>query len=98
MTTGQMNVDRRVERHASLAPAGNVLGVPLGVGSGVLAAGIAGACDESGADRVGFDREAERFDPLRRCGEICGSDTGDEEILPDGKPQIAVAEFGCDGG
>src|SRR5579863_1167683 len=49
MAAGQMDVDRRIERHARLAPAGDVFGVTLGVGGGELATGIAGAGDEAGA-------------------------------------------------
>ena len=62
MAAGEMDVDRRVERDARLAPARDLLGVALGVGGGELAAGIAGAGDEAGADRVGLDGQAERFD------------------------------------
>ena len=58
MAAGEMDVDRRVERDARLAPARDLLGVALGVGGGELAAGIAGAGDEAGADRVGLDRQA----------------------------------------
>ena len=53
MAAGQMDVDRRVERNARLAPARDLLGVTLGVGGGELAAGIAGAGDETGADGIG---------------------------------------------
>src|SRR5262249_36082951 len=31
MTAGQVDVDRRIERNARFAPAGDLLGVPLGV-------------------------------------------------------------------
>src|SRR5262245_38944821 len=47
VAAGQMDVDRRVERNARLAPAGDLLGMALGVGGGKLAAGIAGAGDET---------------------------------------------------
>ena len=66
MAAGQMDIDRRVERDARLAPARDLLGVALGVGSGEFAAGIAGAGDEAGADGIGRDGEAERFDALLR--------------------------------
>ena len=57
MAAGQMNIDRRVERDARLAPARDGLGVALGVGRGELAAGVAGAGDKAGADRIGLDRK-----------------------------------------
>src|SRR6202453_362198 len=38
MAAGQMNIDRRVERNARVAPARDLLGVPLGVGGGNIAA------------------------------------------------------------
>ena len=56
MAAGEMDVDRPVERNPRLAPARDLLGVALGVGGGELAAGIAGAGDEAGADRVGVSR------------------------------------------
>ena len=62
VATGQVDIDRRVERHARLAPTRDLLGVALGVGGGELAAGVAGAGDEAGADGIGVDRESERFD------------------------------------
>src|SRR6476646_2419632 len=45
MAAGEMNVDRRIERNTRLTPGGDLCGVPLGVGGGELAAGIAGAGD-----------------------------------------------------
>src|SRR6185503_10516497 len=47
----EMNVDRRIERNTRLTPGGDLCGVPLGVGGGELAAGIAGAGDQARADR-----------------------------------------------
>ena len=67
MAAGEMDVHRPVERKAALAPARDRLGVAFGVGGRELAADIAGAGDEPGADRVGAGGEAERVDPrLRR--------------------------------
>ena len=70
MAAGQMDVDRCVERNARLAPARDLLGMALGVGGGELAAGIAGAGDETGADRIGFDGKAERFDRARAASSL----------------------------
>src|ERR1700730_10111098 len=61
MTAGQMNIDRRVERNASLAPARDLLGVAFGIRRRKLAAGIAGAGNEAGADGIGVDCETERL-------------------------------------
>ena len=58
MAAGEMDVDRPVERDARLAPARDLLGVALGVGGRELAAGIAGAGDEAGADRARLGRQA----------------------------------------
>ena len=62
VTAGQMDIDRRVERDARLAPARDLFGMAFGVGGGEFAAGIAGAGDEAGANGVGLDRETERLD------------------------------------
>src|SRR5215831_10743409 len=61
MATGQMDIDRRVESHSRLAPACDLLGMAFGIGGRKLAAGIARARDETGADRSGLDVKAERF-------------------------------------
>ena len=73
MTAGQMNVDRRVERDARFAPARDLLGMALGVGGGELAAGIAGAGDQAGADGIGLDGKAERLDALLRRRQLLRS-------------------------
>ena len=69
MATGEMDVDRRIEREPRIAPERDLLGMALGVGGGELAAGIAGAGDEAGADGVA-SIEPERFDPLLRGLEL----------------------------
>ena len=55
MAAGEMDIDRRVERNARLAPAAISSACRFGVGGREFAAGIAGASDEAGADRVGLD-------------------------------------------
>ena len=47
MAASQVDVDRCIERNPRLAPARDFLGMALGVGGGELAAGIAGAGDET---------------------------------------------------
>src|SRR5436305_12973838 len=62
MAAGEMDVHRRVERDARLAPRGDLLRLLLGVRGGKTAAGRTGAGDEPGADRGCFRGEAERLD------------------------------------
>src|SRR5690242_13313345 len=59
VAAGQMDVERRVDLDARFAPVGNISGMELGVGGRELAAGIAGAGDEAGADLRGLDGQAE---------------------------------------
>ncbi len=73
MAAGEMDVDRRVERDARLAPARDLFGVTLGIGGGKLAAGIAGAGDEAGTDGIGFDRQSERLDLFLRGFQVFAS-------------------------
>ena len=47
MAAGQMNVDRRLKRHALVAPCGNLVGVLLGVSSGETATGLACAGNQA---------------------------------------------------
>src|ERR1700733_5763851 len=93
MAAGQMNVDRRVERDAGVAPPCDVLRVALGVGSGTLAAGIAGASDQAGADGVGGNRKAKRLDARRGSGKIFAGDAGEQKILPNREANVAVAQL-----
>src|SRR4029077_5976942 len=57
---GEMNIERLIERNAALAPMRDRFGMPFGVGHGETATGIAGAGDETGADRGRFGRERGR--------------------------------------
>src|SRR5262252_8003415 len=66
MASGKMDVDGAIERDAAFAPTRDLLGVSLGVGGGELAADIAGAGNESRANRVRTGGEAERFDACLR--------------------------------
>ena len=75
VAAGEVDVDRPVELDARLAPARDLLGVALGVGGGELAAGVAGAGDEAGADRARLGREAELLDRGFRERRACSSGT-----------------------
>ena len=96
MAAGQMDVDRRVERDAVLAPGSDVLGMLLGVGGCELAAGISGACDETGAHRARLGRQSERGDAVAGARDVLIRHAGDQQVLPHRQPQVAVAEIGRD--
>src|SRR5215469_9656496 len=96
VASGEMDVDRIVERDAAFAPARDLLGVPLGVGGGELATDIAGAGHESCANRVRTGGEAERFDARLRRLHALRAHARDDQVLPDREPNVAVAEVACD--
>ena len=62
MAAGEMDVERRLDRHAGFAPVADLGGVTLGVGGREFAAGVAGAGDQPGADVRCRHRKAERVD------------------------------------
>src|ERR1700691_6555887 len=96
MATGQMNIDRRVERYTRVAREGDLLGMALGVGGGKFAAGIAGARDQAGANGVGGNRKTKRLDARRSGGKIFAGDAGDQKILPNREANFAVAKLARD--
>src|SRR2546429_5008852 len=93
MASGEMDVDGRVECDAVLAPACDLLGMPLGIGGGEFAADIARAGNEAGTNRGGADGQAERFDTRLRCRHIARAHPGDDQVLPNGEADVAVAEI-----
>src|SRR5262249_2827743 len=98
VAASQMNIDRRVERNARLAPGSDVVGMTFGVRGREFAARVSGARDEAGTDRIRLEGKPQRFDPLLRLSNLFGRTAGDEKILPDRQPQIAVAEVARDCG
>src|SRR5215471_7564711 len=64
VAAGQMNIDRRVERNARLAPGSDVVGMTFGVRGREFAARVSGARDEAGTDRIRLEGKPQRFDPL----------------------------------
>ena len=62
MAAGQVNIDRTVERHAGLAPAGDVFCMALCIRRRELAAAVAGAGDQAGADRRSGNRKLQGLD------------------------------------
>src|SRR5262249_16530830 len=96
MASGEMDVDGAIERDAAFAPARDLLGVPLGVGGSELATDVAGAGHESRANRVRTGGEAERFDARLRRLHAFRVYAGDDQVLPDREPNVAVAEVAGD--
>ncbi len=62
VATGEMDVDRQVDRDPRLEIVGESQRMALGIGGGELAAGIAGAGDQAAADRARLDAQTERID------------------------------------
>ena len=93
---GEMDVDRAVERTRVSHQRAIVLGVALGIGQREPAAGIAGAGDEPGADRIRLGRRdrAPRSPPRRL--RLVRRHAGDQQVLPDREADVAVAEFARD--
>ena len=91
MAAGEVDIDRRIERDARLAPERDILGMTLGIGRRELAADIAGAGNQPGTDRVGFDRQAERFDFRLRRLQFVARYARNQQVLPDRKPDIAIS-------
>ena len=92
VAAGEVDVDRRVEGNARLAPRCDRFRGLLGVGGGEAAAGRARAGDEAGADRARPCAEAERRDGDLRLDHARIGNAGDQEVLPHCEPDIAVAE------
>src|SRR5260221_9154630 len=91
MASGEVNIDRRIDRDPRLAPGRDLVGVPLGIRSRELAPRIAGAGDEASPQCIRPGAETERVD--RRAGrrDLIVRYAGDQEILPDREADIAVA-------
>ena len=62
MAAGDVDVERRLDVDARLAPVADLGGMALGVRRRKPAAGIAGAGDQPGADLRGFDRKPDLLD------------------------------------
>ena len=92
VAAGQVDVDRPVELDARLAPARDLLGVALGVGGGEPAADVAGAGDQPGADRVALVARPSASIAASASVELVVRHAGDQQVLPDRQPDIAVAQ------
>src|SRR5436305_738229 len=82
MAASEMDVHRRVERDARLAPRGDLLSLLLRVRGGEAAAGRTGTGDEAGAHCAGFRGEAERRDGRLRERNLLVRHARDQQILP----------------
>src|SRR5262245_16760810 len=98
MATGEVDVDRSIEGDPRLAPARDLLGVAFRVGGGELASRVAGAGDQTGAYRIGRNRQAQSLDLFPGGVEIRGCYARDQQVLPDRETDIAVAEITGDPG
>src|ERR1019366_8747623 len=76
----------------------DVSGVALGVGCGELGGGIAGACNQPGADARCLDGKAELLDRSGRQRQIVVAHTRYQQILPDREADIAITKVLCDFG
>jgi hypothetical protein len=93
VAAGEVDVDWHVEGDPRLDMLGDLERVPLGVGGRELAAAAARAGDEAGADARRARRQPERLDARLRISDIAIRDAGQDEVLPDREPDIAVAAF-----
>src|SRR6202011_4720371 len=98
MAAGEMDVHRAVELDPPFAPARDLLGVPFCIGSRELATDIAGAGDEAGADRARAGRQPESLDGSDRFIEAARRNAGDQQILPDREPDVAITGVARDHG
>src|SRR6516225_10121233 len=93
----EVDVYRAVELQPRLAPVRNVLAVALGVGERETAADIAGAGDETGANRGRLGRKAQRRDRRFDRADALGGNARDQQVLPHRQPDVTVAKVARDG-
>ena len=86
---GEVDVHRLVERHARVEPAHELDGVALGVGAGELAIGAAGAGDEAALQVRLPPIEPDLEQRLLGGLDIGVADVRQDEVLPDGQPDLA---------
>src|SRR5579883_3654406 len=92
VAAGEMDVEWRIDIDTALAPVADRGRVTLGVGGRELAALVAGAGDQAGADLRGLHGKPELFDCGRRECDVLIADARDEQILPDRQADFAIAE------
>ena len=94
MAAGEVDVERRVDLDARLAPVADLVGVTLGIGGREPAAGIAGAGDEPGADRASpWSTSPSASIAASRASTLAVAHARDQQVLPDRQADIAVAEI-----
>src|SRR4051812_4125336 len=96
MAAGEMDVERRVDRHPGLAPVRDLPGVAFGVGGCKLAASIPGTCDQPCADLRRLYRKADRFNGGDGYSNVFVAHAGYQQVLPDRQPDISIAKIVCD--
>ncbi len=93
VAAGEVDVERRDPASTPrLDMGGDGLGRALGVGGGELAAGVAGAGDEPGAAASPWSGEAQGRDGGDAHRRFGIGHAGDQQVLPDGEADIAIAE------
>src|SRR5262245_13846989 len=95
--TREMDIDGLVDVQARLDVSSDAFGRMLGVGGRQLAAAIAGAGHKTGTDSGCFPIEAQRLDARLGCPDLRFGNAGDDEVLPDGKSDIAITQIPGDG-
>src|SRR3954468_9561287 len=93
MAAGEMDVERRIDLDARLAPFADRGGVALGVGSGELAAGIAGAGDQPGTNWRSLHDQPDRLDGRDGERDILLAHARYQQVLPDRQPEFAIAKI-----
>src|ERR1700681_1036687 len=92
VAAGEMNIERSVDVDPRLAPVADRSGMAFGVGGRELAAGIAGAGDQAGADLRCRNGQANGLDRGHDKPDILVAPARDQQVLPDREADIAVAE------
>src|SRR5262245_56638627 len=90
--TCEMDIDGLVDVEARLDVSSNAFGRILGVGGRQLAAGVTGAGHKTCTDGGRFPIETQPLDARLGCPDLRFGNAGDDEVLPNGKADIAIAQ------
>src|SRR5436190_11161181 len=88
---GEVDVDGNIKRQSLVESVGDLRRVPLGVGGGEPAAGVARAGHDATADVGGRMEQSELIDFLLHDVDLMDGDVSDEQILPDREAQVAAS-------
>src|SRR4029079_5543844 len=93
MAPREVNIHATVQHASRFTPVRDVLGMALGIGRREAAADIACTGDEPGTDRACFRGQPERIDRSFGISHLSVWHARYQKVLPDRKPDIAVAEL-----